>query len=165
MLLALRSLWERSSIPLTDAGAGNDAISIVASIPLTDSSTGSDAISIAASIPLTDAGAGSDALAVTAAISLTDSGVGSDVMGIDFVGGGGASPDYFSTSDYHAPAEFFRQAKRAPVASGAQDTGVGSEVIDIRVAIALREQARGTSSMHVDRYDPEMDLLLLALAA
>lgn len=79
-LLTLRPASSTTSIPVTDAGSGADAVTVAASIPVADAGSGADSVAVAASIPVTDAGSASDGVTVSANIPLTDTGTATDVL-------------------------------------------------------------------------------------
>ena len=69
-------------LPVTDAGTGSDAISVVQEIlrTITDQGQGSDNLNVTVSVPISDSGAGIDAVALQALLQVIDSAQGQDVV-------------------------------------------------------------------------------------
>jgi hypothetical protein len=153
-----------AAVPLTDAGSGNEVYALVAVDQSIDSGAGADQASIAAIIAQMDAASGDDsAVSVSVGLNLADAGIGADALSTweqqPLPSGGG--PFVVGKTTDLIPIGWPR---RQALFKG-WDASDGDDRLAVAVWLdAVTDSARGSAQLTIEKLDPDLELIAVALA-
>jgi hypothetical protein len=133
-----------TAVPVSDSGAGSDAVAVEAATPASDIASAAEMLQVAAAVSLGDTGAGSDTVAVTIPAAVADAGSGAEA-----VAAASATPAADTGNGSDAPA--------IAVSVSVADTGAGVEAISAGVPIEVADAAAGVEGVTVTVNTPVAD--------
>lgn len=135
-----------ASVPLTESGAGTDALTLSSAVGLVDAGVGADALGIMPG--LTDSGAGTDTLAIAIPVALTESGAGSVGLGImQGLAESGTGTDALSLSASLAFTDTGTGSDGLGIMPGLSEAGTGTDGLGILPG--LSESGAGTDALSI----------------